>query len=89
MVDPTGHGFLFLLAGKVREVLPLSEWVKIAVIAVVTSVLTSTVTIARLEERIDAMKTERRIIIDSRDKQTLRIEQRLDRIEAKLEQLKK
>jgi multidrug efflux pump subunit AcrA (membrane-fusion protein) len=92
MLDPSGHGIgaiLILFAGKVREALPPMEWVKIAVVAIVTSVLTSTVTIARLEERIDGLRIERKIIVEARDKQTRRIEQRLDRIEARLEQLKR
>ena len=69
-------------AAFVRGALPLQEWVKIAVVAIVTAVLSSQVTIARLDERITAMQREREFIERKRDEQVAELKRQVDRIEA-------
>lgn len=72
-------------AGVVRQALPMMEWVKIAVVAVVTAVLTSQVTIARLDERIVSSLKEREILVKRRDEQVRELKDRDQRIEDRLE----
>jgi len=79
-----------LAAGAVmRQALPLQEWIKIAVVAIVTAVVTSQVTLARLDERVNAIEermkavqNERDFIIRKRDEQVAELKKQVDRIEA-------
>lgn len=51
-----GH---WIAAGAfIKAALPIQEWIKIAVVATVTAVVTSQITLARLDERINGMKAE-------------------------------
>ena len=71
-----------LAAGAaIRQAMPMQEWIKAAVIAVVTAVITSSVTIARLEERIDGIQAARAQMIKQRDEQTQEIKRDIRRIE--------
>jgi len=76
-------------ASAIRQMFPFQEWVKIAIVAVVTAVITSQVTLARLDERIkgldERMKTyqaERDFIIRKRDEQIIELRHQVERIEA-------
>jgi hypothetical protein len=76
-------------AAVIRQVFPFQEWIKIAVVAVVTAVVTSQVTLARLDERIKgieermvATQKERDFIIRKRDEQVAEIRRQVERIEA-------
>ena len=89
--DETRHHWQSALAAGavIRQALPLQEWIKIAVVAVVTAVVTSQVTIARLDERINALElrireraAERDFIIRKRDEQVTEIKRDIERIEA-------
>jgi uncharacterized membrane protein (DUF106 family) len=79
-----------LAAGAaIRQALPLQEWIKIAVVAIVTAVITSQVTLVRLDERIKALEdrmravqNERDFIIRKRDEQVSELKRQVDRIEA-------
>jgi len=53
-----GHWGVLAVAGAIKQALPLSEWVRVIVVAVVTAVLTMWTTTARLDERIVSIKAE-------------------------------
>lgn len=91
LVEEARHHWQHALsaAAAVRQVFPLQEWLKIAVVAVVTAVVTSQVTLARLDERINALdlrlkavQIEREFIIRKRDEQVAEIRRQVERIEA-------
>jgi len=68
-------------SGMMRDVLPGKEWVRVAVVAVVTSVVTSQVTIGRLDERITALKNEREIIVRNRNDQMNDIKRDIEQLQ--------
>ena len=81
-------------AAVIRQVLPPHEWVKIAVVAVVTAVITSQVTLARLDERmisiddrLNSARLEREFIIRKRDEQVIELRRQVERIEAAVMQM--
>jgi len=87
--------FAFAAATAVRQALPMAEWIKIAVVAVVTAVITSQVTLARLDERITASAAaavaataastaQRDLLVKKRDEQITEIKVKIERIEATL-----
>ena len=86
------HWHQILTAGTViKDALPVQEWIRTAVIALVTAVVTSQITIARLDERIIALgdkfsslRSERELIIKRRDEQVARVESKIDRLESSL-----
>jgi len=91
LLDEGRHHWQHALAATtaIRQALPLQEWIKIAVVAVVTAVVTSQVTLARLDERINALdlrlkavQIEREFIIRKRDEQVAEIRRQVERIEA-------
>ena len=76
------HWHSMLAAGAfVKNALPLQEWVKIAVVAIVTAVVTSQITVARMDERLVAFKSERELLVKTRDAQVVEIRKDVDRIE--------
>ena len=79
------HGnHIVAMIGAVRDVFPLPEIVRLIAVAVVTAVVTSQTTIARLDERIVAGLKEREILVRVRDEQIKKIEDRAQRIEDRL-----
>ena len=82
------HGHhVIAAAAAMREVLLMKEWIRVAVVAVVTSVVTSQVTIARLDERITALKNEREIIVRNRDGQMAELKARDTELKGDIEKL--
>ena len=69
-------------ASAVRHALPVSEMIKIAVVAIVTALLTAMVTIARLEEKINAIQ-------DFRHQQIARRNLEVDKIERDVAEIKR
>ena len=95
----TGIHVVSLTAARVREALPASELIKAGFIAmvttVVTTVVTTAVTVAVLTERIEGVRTEfrqgvenikseRRTIIESRNKEIAGIEKEIAEIKRRL-----
>lgn len=59
-----------LAAGAfIRHTLPMQEWIRIGVVALVTAVATSQVSLAELKTEVKALKSEREIIVKNRDSQ--------------------
>jgi uncharacterized membrane protein (DUF106 family) len=90
-VDEASRHWQHWLAASttIRQALPFQEWIKIAVVAIVTAVITSQVTLVRLDERIKALEdrmgavqNERDFIIRKRDEQVSELKRQVDRIEA-------
>ena len=91
----TGIHVVSLTAARVREALPASELIKAGFIAMVTTVVTTAVTVAVLTERIEGVRTEfrqgvenikseRRTIIESRNKEITGIEKEIAEIKHRL-----
>jgi len=71
----------------IKQALPMQEWIRIAVIAIVTAVVTSQITLARIEERISAGQQLRAEGIARRDLQITKLEQRDADLSAKIDLL--
>ena len=91
LLNEARHHWQHALAAStaVRAALPMQEWLRIGVVAVVTAVITSQVTVARLDERIikldermKAYQAEREFIMRKRDEQVAEIRRQVERIEA-------
>ena len=65
-------------AAAIRNALPAQKLIEIGVVSVVTAVLTSQITIARLDERINRLHSEREIYIKKRDEQVAEIKRNID-----------
>ena len=73
------HWGQVLAAGTViRQALPMTEWIRIAVVALVTAVITSQVTLAELKGEIKSIRTERDILVGKRSEQLAVAERRRD-----------
>ena len=76
------HWQSILSAGAfIKSALPLQELFKIAVVTIVTAVVTSQVTMARFDERLIAFKNERELIVKKRDEQVIEIRKDVDKIQ--------
>ena len=65
-------------SGVVKQALPMQEWIRIAVVALVTAVITSQVTLAELKGEIKSIRTEREILVSKRSEQLAVSERRRD-----------
>ena len=65
-------------ATAIRAALPMTEWIRIAVVALVTAVITSQVTLAELKGEIKSIRTEREILVSKRSEQLAVSERRRD-----------
>ena len=74
-------------AAVIKQTLPFAEWIRIAVVALITAVVTSQITLARLDERITALTSEREIIIKNRDGQMSELKAHNAAQDAKLDML--
>lgn len=72
------------IAGQFRQALPITEWIKIAAVAVVTAVLTSFVTIARLEVKVDTLSQARQELTTRRDQDMIKLDRDIELIRADL-----
>jgi hypothetical protein len=74
----------------IKTVLPLQEWIRIAVVTGATAIVTSQITMARFDERLiasnekmlqlfAAMKSERELIVKKRDEQVMEVRKEADR----------
>lgn len=68
-------------ATVIREALPMQELIRITVIAIVTALLTAQITIARLDERITAIRNERQILVEKRNEQVAEVKRDIERLE--------
>jgi hypothetical protein len=75
-------------AGAVRELFPVQELLRIVVVSLATAMLTSYVTVIRLDERITAIRNEREIVIKKRDEQIIEIKSDIQRLENNLTDLR-
>jgi len=87
------HGqHMLAVASVVKVALPIHEWVRTVIIALVTAgvtaLVTSQITMARFDERLIAMKNERELILKRRDEQVLEIKKDIDRIESILQDIR-
>lgn len=80
LMDEARNHWQHMLAAStvIRQAFPLQEWIRIAVVALVTAVVTSQITLARLDERITALRNERVLLVTKRDEQLAMSERKRD-----------
>lgn len=81
MLNGHWHEFIGHLAaagGFMRSTFPFAELFKIAVVALVTAVATSQVTLAELKGEIRSIRSERDILVSKRSEQVAASEKRRD-----------
>lgn len=88
-VDEARHQVRYILvaATALKNAFPMTELIRLAVVALVTAVFTSQVTMARLDERINAISAQRTLLVQKRDEQVTEMKRQDELILQQLNEL--
>ena len=74
-------------AAAIQQALSVQKLIEIAAVSIVCAVVTSQITIARLDERINRLQSEREIYIKKRDEQVAEIKRDVEDIRKNVERI--